>query len=173
MLNVATVVGCVAMGWLTDQLHVTTCILVSTAGTAVGTFLLWGLGQNLATLYAFCALYGMFAGAYTSTWPGIMRQVTTAPPERGEDGSGSGSSSSSGGRVFDPIMVCGFLALGRGIGIVVSGPLSEALIANMPWKGAAAAGYGSCYGTLIALTGTTAVVGGGSYFFRRVGWMPA
>ncbi|KAJ4144391.1 hypothetical protein LMH87_003275 [Akanthomyces muscarius] len=175
VLNVATVVGCVAMGWLTDRLHVTTCILVSTAGTAVGTFLLWGLGQNLATLYAFCALYGMFAGAYTSTWPGIMRQVTTAPPERGDDGSSSSGSSSSGGggRVFDPIMVCGFLALGRGIGNVVSGPLSEALIANMPWKGDAAAGYGSGYGTLIAFTGTTAVVGGGSYLFRRVGWMPA
>ncbi|XWW94738.1 hypothetical protein V2A60_002685 [Cordyceps javanica] len=168
VVNVATVVGCVTMGWLTDRLHVTTCILVSTAGTAVGTFALWGLGRNLATLYAFCALYGMFAGAYTSTWPGIMRQLTTAPPGRG---SGGEEGSGGGGRTFDPIMVCGFLAMGRGIGNVVSGPLSEALIANMPWKGEAMAGYGSGYGTLIAFTGTTAVVGGGSYLFRRVGWM--
>lgn len=177
VVNVATVVGCVAMGWLTDRLHVTTCILVSTVGTAVGTFLLWGLGQNLATLYAFCALYGMFAGAYTSTWPGIMRQITQGPTSAGggeDTGSGSGSSSGgNGGRTFDPIMVCGFLALGRGIGNVVSGPLSEALIANKPWKGDAMAGYGSGYGTLIAFTGTTAVVGGGSYLFRRVGWIPA
>lgn len=160
VVNVATVIGCVAMGHLTDRLHVTTCILISTLGTAAGVFLLWGLGSSLATLYAFCALYGMFAGAYTSTWPGIMRQVTTKP-DGGE------------GRAFDPIMVCGFLALGRGIGNVVSGPLSEALIASLPWKGEAMAGYGSGYGALIAFTGTTAVVGGGSYLFRRVGWMPA
>ncbi len=163
VVNVASVFGCVAMGWLTDRLHVTTCILVSTVGTAVGTFLLWGLGQNLATLYAFCALYGMFAGAYTSTWPGIMRQVTTKPG-RAEDG---------GGRAFDPIMVCGFLAMGRGIGNVVSGPLSEALISAMSSRGDAIAGYASQYGGVIAFTGTTAVVGGGSYLFRRLGWMPA
>ncbi|KAM3540998.1 hypothetical protein ARSEF1564_006093 [Beauveria bassiana] len=162
VVNGAAVVGCVAMGWLTDRRPVTTCILVSTGGTAAAVFLLWGLGRGLAALYAFCVLYGLFAGAYTSTWPGIMRQVT-APS--GEDG--------AGGRAFDPIMVCGFLAMGRGIGNVVSGPLSEALMANMPWKGEAAAGFGSGYGTLIAFTGTTAVMGGGSYLFRRVGWMPA
>lgn len=163
VVNVASVFGCVAMGWLTDRLHVTTCILVSTVGTAVGTFLLWGLGQNLATLYAFCALYGMFAGAYTSTWPGIMRQLTTMP----------GRADEGGGRTFDPIMVCGFLAMGRGIGNVVSGPLSEGLISTMASKGDAIAGYASQYGSLIAFTGTTAVVSGGPYLFRRLGWMPA
>lgn len=168
IVNLATMIGSVGMGWLTDRLPFTTCILVSTVGTAVGTFLLWGLGQSLGTLYAFCALYGLFAGSYTSTWPGMMRMVTTASPERGEEG-GPGA----GGRTFDPIMVCGFLAMGRGIGNVVSGPLSEALIASMPWKGEALAGFGSGYGPLIAFTGTTAVVGGGSYLFRRVGWMPA
>ena len=36
LLNVASVVGCVAMGSLIDRVHVTTCILVSTVGATLG-----------------------------------------------------------------------------------------------------------------------------------------
>lgn len=159
VVNIGAVIGCVAMGSLTDHLHVTTCLLISAVGTAVGTFLLWGLGTNLAALYMFCIAYGFFGGAYTSTWPGIMRQISSTPGR--EDG----------GRTFDPTMVCSFLAAGRGVGNVVSGPLSEALITGFPWKGDAMAGFGSGYGPLIAFTGVTALASGGSYIFRRVGWM--
>lgn len=159
-VNVASVGGTVAMGALTDRLDVTTCIMISTAGTVLGTFLLWGFATNLATLYVFCIVYGVFAGAYTATWPGIMKQMTMAP-------TGLGAARSA----FDPVMVFGLLAAGRGVGNVVSGPLSEALIKGMPWQGQAAGGYGSGYGTLIAFTGTTAVVGGGSFLWKRLGWM--
>ncbi|PTB80155.1 MFS general substrate transporter [Trichoderma longibrachiatum ATCC 18648] len=72
---------------------------------------------------------------------------------------------------FDPVMVFGYLAAGRGIGNVVSGPLSEALVKGMSWQGQAAGGYGSGYGPLIAFTGATAVVGGSSFLWKRIGWM--
>lgn len=157
--NIGAVFGCVAMGWLTDRLHVTTCLMISAVGTAVGTFLLWGLGSNLASLYMFSIIYGFFGGSYTSTWPGIMRQISSTP------------GSEDGGRTFDPTMVCSFLAAARGVGNVVSGPLSETLIAGLPWKGEAMAGYGSGYGPLIVFTGITAMISGGSFIFRRVGWM--
>lgn len=159
-VNVASVGGTVAMGALTDRVDVTTCIMISTAGTVVGTFLLWGFATNLAVLYIFCIVYGLFAGAYTTTWSGIMKQMTTA------QGGGGG-----GGAAFDPVMVFGMLAAGRGVGNVVSGPLSEALIKGLPWQGGAAGGYGSGYGTLIAFTGTTAAMGGGTFVFKRLGWM--
>lgn len=164
VLNVGAVIGCIIMGSLTDRLHVTTCIAISTIGTAIGTFFLWGLGTNMASLYVFCVIYGLFAGSYTSTWPGVMRYLVSKLSGSGEESNGSGGS-------YDPLMIFGVLSAGRGIGNVISGPLSEALIKGMPWQGKAAAGYGSGYGTLIAFTGATAVVGGGSYMFKRIGWL--
>jgi hypothetical protein len=118
----------------------------------------------MASLYVFCVIYGLFAGSYTSTWPGVMRYLVSKLSGSGEESNGSGGS-------YDPLMIFGVLSAGRGIGNVISGPLSEALIKGMPWQGQAAAGYGSGYGTLIAFTGATAVVGGGSYMFKRIGWL--
>lgn len=164
VLNVGSVIGCVAMGTLIDRLHVTTCLGIATVGTAIGTFFLWGLGSNMASLYVFCFVYGMFAGCYTSSWPGIMSHLMSIGSGTREENSGSRST-------YDPLMVVGWLSAGRGIGNVVSGPLSEALLKGMPWQGQAAGGYGSGYGTLIAFTGATAVVGGSTFLFRRIGWL--
>jgi len=163
LLNVASVFGCVAMGSLIDRLHVTTCILVSTAGATLGTFLLWGFSSNLAVLYVFAVVYGLFAGSFTSAWPGIMQEITNP--------SGSGSGGEEQRSKADPSMVFAFLALGRGVGNVVSGPLSEALVKDLPWQGEALSGYGSGYGGLIAFTGVTALFGGGSFLWRRLGWL--
>lgn len=164
VLNVGSVIGCVAMGTLIDRLHVTTCLGIATVGTAIGTFFLWGLGSTMASLYVFCFVYGMFAGCYTSSWPGIMSHLMSI-------GSGSREENSGSRSTYDPLMVVGWLSAGRGIGNVVSGPLSEALLKGMPWQGQAAGGYGSGYGTLIAFTGATAVVGGSTFLFRRIGWL--
>lgn len=154
LVNVASVFGCVAMGWFTDRLHVTSCILLSTIGAVMGVFLVWGLSSSLPGLYAFCVLYGLFAGSFTSSWPGIMRDVA----EKGE----------RLGQQIDPVMIFGWLAAGRGIGNVVSGPLSEALLLRGDgWRAGAA--YGSGYGGLIVFTGVTALVGGSSWIWRRVG----
>ncbi|XXH03946.1 hypothetical protein Hte_010354 [Hypoxylon texense] len=157
LVNVASVFGCVAMGWFIDRLHVTTCILLSTVGATLGVLLIWGLSSSLPLLYFFCVVYGLFAGSYTSAWPGIMKDIVL----KGE---------SIGGGHVDPTMVFGWLAAGRGIGNVVSGPLSETLIQGLPWKGDTVAyGYGSGYGSLIVFTGVTALVGGASFIWKRLG----
>ncbi|KAJ5930888.1 hypothetical protein N7466_006381 [Penicillium verhagenii] len=153
LFNLASVVGCVLMGAIIDKLDVTVCILVSTIGSSIGVFLIWGFSMSLAPLFIFSIVYGLFAGSYTSTWPGIMRDVVRKKP----------SAESS--------MVFACLAAGRGIGNLVSGPLSEALIKGLPWKGELAYGYGSGYGSLIVFTGVTGVVGGGSYLARRLKWL--
>lgn len=166
-LNVASVLGCVTMGVIVDRLEVTTCIMISTVGAALGTFLLWGLATNLTVLYLFCLVYGFFAGAYTSTWPGIMRQMRSNPTNSlGESRVVDGSLTT-----VDPVMVFGILAMGRGVGSIVSGPLSEAMLSGKPWLGRAFAGYGSGYGALIAFTGVTAAAGGASWVWRRIGWL--
>lgn len=148
--NVTSVFGCVLMGFIVDRVPVTTCILISTVGATVGVFVLWGLALNLPLLYVFCVVYGLFAGSFTSTWPGIMRDVTTKM--RG---------------AVDPGMVFACLAAGRGIGNVVSGPLSEALVGKTEgWHAGWA--YGSGFGALIVFTGVSAALGGLSCVGRLV-----
>lgn len=157
LVNVASVFGCVAMGWFIDRLHVTTCILLSTIGATVGALVIWGLSPSLPLLYFFCVMYGLFAGSYSSAWPGIMTDVV-----RKAEASGQG--------YIDPSAVFGWLAAGRGIGNVISGPLSGTLVQTLSWKGDTAAyGYGSGYGSLIIFTGVTALLGGASFLWRRMG----
>ncbi|OTA89201.1 hypothetical protein M434DRAFT_398716 [Hypoxylon sp. CO27-5] len=159
LVNVASVFGCVLMGWFIDRLHVTTCILLSTIGATIGALVIWGLSSSLGLLYFFCIVYGLFAGSYTAAWPGIMGDVV----RKGE---------AAGKGYIDPGMVFGWLAAGRGIGNVVSGPLSENLIQGLPWKGDTPAfGYGSGYGSLIVFTGVTALLGGTSFVWRRLGML--
>lgn len=148
VVNVASVFGCVLMGTLTDIYHVTTCILICTIGATVGIFLLWGLSTNIGLLYGFCIAYGLFAGSFSSTWPGVIRETQKQKPSA------------------DLGMVFGFLAAARGIGNVLSGPLSEILLNGHPWRDSADFAYGSGYGPLIVFTGTTALLGGLSIIAR-------
>ncbi|KAK3302798.1 major facilitator superfamily domain-containing protein [Chaetomium strumarium] len=158
LVNIAATMGSVVMGWMTDKLPVTTCLVLSGIGASLAVLLLWGLTSTLAGVYAFCIAYGLFAGCYTSIWPGIMREI--ANPRESEENT----------HVYvDPSLVFGWLCAGRGIGNVVSGPLSNLLIHSRPWLGQAVAGYGSGYGSLIVYTGVSAVVGGSAFFWRRLG----
>ncbi|KAL7926456.1 major facilitator superfamily domain-containing protein [Trichoderma austrokoningii] len=167
VLNIGSVVGPVTMGTLVDRYHVTTCVLISTAGSVFGVLLLWGLGSNIGILYVFSLAYGLFAGSFTTSWPGIMRHVVKVATERDSAGEVDGVGASK----YDPLMVIAFLSIGRGVGNIASGPLSEALIRGMPWLGQVAGGYGSGYGVLIVFTGATALMGGVSFVARKLGWM--
>ncbi|KAI9873805.1 MAG: hypothetical protein M1830_010590 [Pleopsidium flavum] len=153
LFNIASVIGCLVMGTIVDKFHVTTCIIISTLGSTLGVFLLWGLSASLPLLYTFCVVYGLFAGSFSSTWPGIMREVQKKTARA------------------EPGMIFAWLAAGRGIGSVVSGPLSETLLNRKPWSGQAALGYGSGFGGLIVFTGVTAMLGGVGFLGRRVGWL--
>ncbi|KAJ9296497.1 hypothetical protein DTO271G3_5195 [Paecilomyces variotii] len=148
LVNLASVFGCVLMGTLVDRYHATTCILISTVGTTIAVFLLWGFSLSLAPLLIFCIAYGIFAGSFSSTWPAVMKEVQKT------------------NSLAEPTIVFAFLAAGRGIGNVVSGPLSERLLHGLPWQNAAGGAYGSGYGILIVFTGVTAFLGGLSVLAR-------
>lgn len=151
LLNGSAFVGSLCMGMAVDKYHVVHCLVVSAVGSAAGIFLLWGFSTSLAPLFIFCIVYGAFAGCQSSAWSAIMRD--TKEKRRGAD---------SG-------MIFASLSAGKGLGNVVSGPLSEALLHAGNWTAAKA--YGSGYGALIAFTGATALLSGWSYIAKRVGWL--
>lgn len=68
-------------------------------------------------------------------------------------------------------MVFAVLAAGRGIGNVLSGPVSEALIKAGEMSGSAKGLYGTEYGGLVLFTGLSAALGGIGIFGRRLGWV--
>lgn len=151
LINIATVAGCVAMGWIIDRWHITTCILVSTIGSTLSVFLLWGFATHLSLLLIFCFMYGLFAGSYTTTYPGIMKAV------------------SDNQQTVDSTMVFAVLVAGRGIGNVACGPVSEALIrvGEVGTQGL----YSSEYGPLVVFTGISAALGGVSCVGRKLSWL--
>jgi MFS family permease len=151
LINLSAVIGSVSMGYLMDRWHVTTGILISTTGAVLSVFLLWGFSTSLAPLLAFSVMYGLFAGSFTNTWPGILREVQQKT-----------------GQLEGPMMFS-FLCLGRGVGNVMSGPLSEALLTVGDIGGSGL--YGTEYGSLVLFTGLSAALGGIGILSRRVGWL--
>ncbi|PGG99221.1 hypothetical protein AJ79_08651 [Helicocarpus griseus UAMH5409] len=153
LLNAAMVFGCIFVGVLVDRFHVTTAILVCTIGATVSTFVFWGLAMSIPLLCIFSIVYGFFAGGFSSTYAGIVKEMRKVNPG------------------VDSGMVFGMVAAGRGIGSIICGPLSETLMRKHFWVGQAAMGYGTAYGPLIVFTGITAVLGGLGFGARRVGWI--
>ena len=66
-------------------------------------------------------------------------------------------------------MIFSFFSLGRGVGNVISGPVSEALIKAGDVGGAGM--YGTQYGSLVLFTGLSAAFGGVGLEGRRVRWL--
>ncbi|KAF7594228.1 hypothetical protein BBP40_009779 [Aspergillus hancockii] len=153
VFNISNMAGCILIGYLADRYHVTTCILISTIGAVVSTFLIWGLSVSLAPLYLFCIVYGCTGGSFSSSWSATSAEVRRVHPSA------------------DLSMVFAFLETGRGIGNVVSGPLSEELLKLELWEGRAFGAYGTVYGVIVVLTGLTTLVGGISVVARAFRWI--
>jgi MFS family permease len=145
-LNISSVLGSIILGFLCDRLHVTTVITISTIGAALSVFLFWGLATKFPFLVVFAATYGFSAGGFSAIWSGMMKEVQRA------------STDAKMGTLM------GLFAAGRGIGAVLSGPISEVLLGRDSLDGT---GYGeevkfryqTKYGVLIVFTGVSALFG--------------
>lgn len=134
---------------LSDRTNVTNVIFASTVGSAVSVFVFWGLStaSSLPLLLTFSVLYGFFAGGYTSTYTGIVREL-----RRIESRADLGS-------------MFGLISMGRGVGNVACGPISELIlgatrISSRPVSpvGHPAFAYATNYGPLVVFTGVTAAL---------------
>lgn len=150
LLNVTGVLGCIVVGLLIDRVHVTTVLWILAVGSLLSVFCLWGFASNAQTLLCFSALYGFFAAPFTTTYTGVVREV------RSND-----NSAETG-------LIMGLLAVGRGIGSVVAGPISERLL-SFKASDRGVAGYEGHYENLILFTGICVALGGVSFGAKKLG----
>ncbi|KZP31560.1 MFS general substrate transporter [Athelia psychrophila] len=112
VLNGASVIGRLAMGYVSDTVDPWLLGLTTLGSSALATFVLWGfLSNSFAGLLAFGLVYGIIAGGWTSLWTAFLRPI-----------------------VKDDISLAtslfGYLLLSRGIGNIASTPISNALLQN-------------------------------------------
>lgn len=115
LFNLATTFGQLSMGYLSDRTsNALGLVFISSFVSAVATFLLWGFASSLPMLLAFSVIYGWFAGGFVILWPkfgGILSE--------------------------DPGAVYSMMAFGKGIGNILTGPISTPLM-----RGSVNLGYG-------------------------------
>jgi hypothetical protein len=142
------------LSMLSERVSVYTILLISSLGSTLSVFLLWGLsGSSTGLLVAFALCYGAFAGGFTAVYAGAAKELRRVTPG-GETGRADLGS------------MMGLLGGGRGIGNVACGPVSEALLRHSAgWK-VAAGGYSSSFGPLIIFAGTTAALAMSAWFAK-------
>ncbi|KAL6412191.1 Monocarboxylate transporter 8 [Ilyonectria robusta] len=141
LFSLASVPGSLIHGMLGDRVSASKVILVSSLGSAVPVFLLWGLSRHISTMVLFVIFYGFFAGGFSSTWSAALQDI------KGDNES------------IDTSLVFGMLLGGRGLGFIIAGPLSGALVAAGGSISGDALGYATKYGPMILCTGVTAILG--------------
>ncbi|KAK5102766.1 hypothetical protein LTS08_003566 [Lithohypha guttulata] len=153
--NIGMLVGDLGFGKLSDMVHVNLLIFLSSGVSAIATFVLWGLfgtgARSQGVLIGFAFLFGCFAGGFIVLWA----RMGTLFGER------------------DAATIYSYMCLGRGVGGLVSGPISQALLLlGTPRALSAfrAKGYGSLVvfvGICMAGSAITGLVGMGSLWWKK------
>lgn len=124
---------------------------LSALGAAIPTFLLWGMtpstpyAAGVVLLVLFAMVWGFFAGGYSSTWGGVIKQISTEADEHNE--------------VADTGLLFGLMNGARGIGYIAGGLLGVELL-DVGSIGQSALAYSGPFGSLILFSGCGAAVGG-------------
>jgi len=161
--NFPGVISCVLFGLVSDKtsLSASTNTLISAAGSGLCVFLLWGLKSHTvpAFLICFSISYGAFAGGYSSTWGGWIKEL-----ER---------EAADGNEAINTGMVYGLFNGARGIGYVVGGLSGVELLNAGAVQTSRSLAFGTRYGSLIVFTGVCSMLGGWATAWRGCGWIKA
>ncbi|KAI1108731.1 MFS monocarboxylate transporter [Nemania sp. NC0429] len=148
LLNFASAAGAILSGLATDHFHLSTVLLNLSSISTIGVFFFWGFATSQARLLIFSLVYGLSAGGWSSTWTWCSAEVHKEAP-RTEMG-----------------VLIGLFGAGRGLGSIISGPVSESLFGYPPWDAELRGAYGTGYGIIIVFTGVSAALGGLGYLMR-------
>ena len=144
LLNVATIFGQIAFGWLSDRITVLLILPCSTIISGVFTATLWLLARNYAALMAYSVLYGAAAGGFSVLYARFVTAIST-DPDRG-------------------LWLYGLLVFVRGISYLISGPISGAMLPSPAIKP-------GDYNIVIACTAGAfilAIIGGSGQIVRPI-----
>ncbi|KAL0579886.1 hypothetical protein V5O48_002133 [Marasmius crinis-equi] len=109
MFNGAAFFSGLILGYLSDKSSPWLLALSNLTFTSLATFVLWGIfSTTFGGLLAFGTVYGLLAGGWSSLWSSFIRPLASEDP-----------------RVVT--LVFGYLGLSRGIGNILSTPISTAL----------------------------------------------
>ncbi|KIP08941.1 hypothetical protein PHLGIDRAFT_103577 [Phlebiopsis gigantea 11061_1 CR5-6] len=112
MLNAASLVGRLGFGTLSDIINPWTLASTTLVLTSLSVFVLWGvLSFNLAGVMVYGIVYGCLTGGWTSLWAGFLRPIAKDDPHL-------------------TTTLLGYFSLFRGIGNILSTPISTALRSN-------------------------------------------
>jgi MFS family permease len=122
--NFAQIFGELGFGQLSDSVNVHALIILSSLVASISVLALWGLAQSLVQLVFFALVFGGFASGFISLWPGM--------------GSAFGEESAQ--------MIYSILSFFRGVGNIVSGPISSSLLRGLPEHGSGHNRHHHAYG---------------------------
>ncbi|KAG8926282.1 hypothetical protein FRC01_009062 [Tulasnella sp. 417] len=135
LMNATSMPGLILIGGMSDKLDLRLSISLSTVGPALAIFLVWGFTANLAPLLVFACIYGFFSGGFSVLWPKFIGVISKDDPH-----------------LYTTLM--SIFVSSRGLGNVLSGPLSTTLLNHSPLYDRARFGYGlKGYGSLILFSG--------------------
>lgn len=151
LLNGSSVISRVGMGLLSDAFSPWILSTLTLAATSAATFVLWGaVTTTLATLSVYAVLFGALAGGFSSLWTGFVRPIAKDDPTAATS-------------------MLGMLMLSRGLGNVLSTPISSALISgSMRDYVRFGLQHGSRWANLIVYVGT---VFAGATLVGLFGWL--
>lgn len=157
LFNAPGVCSGVGFGLLSDKsgLDASAITQISTLGSTLCVFLLWGLTSNRTPgmLIAFSIGYGFFAGGYSSTWGGWLTELERQAAQKNE--------------AINTGMIYGLMNGARGVGYVAGGLVGVELLKAGGVVNTARWAYGSQYGALIVFTGVCSVLGGWASVWRE------
>ncbi|VDB91913.1 unnamed protein product [Peniophora sp. CBMAI 1063] len=116
LLNGASVFGRLAMGALSDRVSPWLLAAFTLLLSSISTFALWGIaGSATAGILVFGVIYGLVAGGWSSLWNGFVKPISKGDPTTATS-------------------LFSILLMSRGVGNVLSTPISTALAANSSQK---------------------------------------
>ncbi|CDO70615.1 hypothetical protein BN946_scf184748.g12 [Trametes cinnabarina] len=146
LFNSAGVVGQVILGYLTDRVAYPWVMLLSSVGSALAAFFLWGFASGPALIYPFAVIFGALSGGFSSVWPNAAVDCAGRKPENADI-------TYAGTAMFKGISAV--------IGPIVSGILLETGKSSDLGHGYGVAGYGAVeifVGSCALVTGLGSIV---------------
>ncbi|GFZ44356.1 hypothetical protein JCM24511_02078 [Saitozyma sp. JCM 24511] len=140
IMNAVSIAGNTLLGALTDRYPIHLVINFTFLTAALACFVLWGFGTNIVALVAFVLVFGLVGLTSAALWTKMISIIA-----RDESSA--------------PALIFPVFAFVRGIGNIIAGPISSALLRVDALRGKAGAYGFQNYGVLLIFTGMTIISG--------------